>query len=350
MHNMYRITHCHAWYCDWRSMELSKYIGKRLVLAALTLFMISFVVFFVIQLPPGDFVDHMVTNMIAQGETVTAADIANLKEMYGLNRPFLVQYFDWLGGILTGDWGTSLYFKQSVLVKIGETFGATIMLSLITMVMTYAISIPIAIYSAKHQYSLFDYVITLIGFVGMGVPNFLFAIVLMYISYKWTGTPLMGLFPEGGITSWDSFVEFLTRLIIPVIVISTSGTCGLIRRIRSQLLDEQEKPYVLCTRAKGVSESTLTYKYEMRAVLNPIVSGLGGMIADIFNGTTITAIVLMLPTQGPVLLKALQSQDVYLSGGILLISAAMVVLGTLISDLLLTVLDPRIKFLEEKKA
>ena len=328
-------------------MDKGKYIIKRLILAFFTLLMITFVVFAVIQLPPGDFVDNMVTNMVAEGETVTQADVANLKAMYGTDQPFLVQYGDWLQGIVTGDWGVSFYYKQSVLVKIGETLGTTLMLSLVTLLMTYAISIPIAIYSAKHQYALSDYIFTFIGFLGMAIPNFLMAIVLMFLSYKWFGKPIMGLYPEGGITDWPSFLNFLSRLVIPVIVISTSGTCGLIRSIRAQMLDEQERPYVLCTRAKGVSENTITYKYEMRAVLNPIVSGLGGMISGIFNGSTITAIVLMLPTQGPVLLKALQTQDVYLSGGILLIAAVLVVIGTLISDLLLAVLDPRIKYLEE---
>lgn len=330
-------------------MDKWRYIAKRLMLAFFTLLMITFVVFFVIQLPPGDFVDSLVTDMVAQGETVTAVDIANLRTMYKVDRPFIVQYTDWLGGIVTGDWGTSFYYNQSVLVKIGETLGATLMISLITLIITYLIAIPIAIYSAKHQYSIGDYAFTFIGFIGMAVPHFLLAILLMYLSYKWTGKPIMGLFPEGGITSWASFLDFLKRLIIPTIVISMSGTCGLIRSVRAQLLDEQEKPYILCTRAKGVSEKTITYKYEMRAVINPIVSGLGGMISGIFNGSTITAIVLMLPTQGPILLKALQSQDVYLSGGILLISATLVVVGTLISDLLLAVLDPRIKFLEESK-
>ncbi len=302
-----------------------------------------------IQLPPGDFVDSLVTDMVAQGETVTEADIANLRTMYKVDRPFIVQYADWLGGIVTGDWGTSFYYNQSVLVKIGETLGTTLMISLITLVVTYLIAIPIAIYSAKHQYSVGDYIFTFVGFIGMAVPHFLLAILLMYLSYKWTGKPIMGLFPEGGITSWATFLDFLKRLIIPTIVISMSGACGLIRSVRAQMLDEQEKPYVLCTRAKGVSEKTITYKYEMRAVVNPIVSGLGGMISGIFNGSTITAIVLMLPTQGPILLKALQSQDVYLSGGILLISATLVVIGTLISDLLLAVLDPRIRLLEESK-
>ena len=330
-------------------MDKWRYIVKRLMLAFFTLLMITFVVFFVIQLPPGDFVDSLVTDMIAQGETVTEVDIANLRAMYKVDRPFMVQYVDWLGGIVTGDWGTSFYYNQTVLVKIGETLGATLMISVITLIITYLIAIPIAIYSAKHQYSIGDYVFTLFGFIGMAVPHFLLAILLMYLSYKWTGKPIMGLFPEGGITSWATFLDFLKRLIIPTIVISMSGACGLIRSVRAQMLDEQEKPYVLCARAKGVSEKTITYKYEMRAVVNPIVSGLGGMISGIFNGSTITAIVLMLPTQGPILLKALQSQDVYLSGGILLISATLVVFGTLISDLLLAVLDPRIKFLEESK-
>ena len=326
-----------------------KYIIKRMILAFFTLLMITFVVFFVIQLPPGDFVDNIVNGMIAQGETVTQADVANLKEMYHTNQPFLMQYGRWLKGIATGDWGVSYFYKQNVLVKIGETLGATLMISIITLVVTYLVAIPIAIHAAKHQYQISDYLFTFIGFIGMAVPSFLLAIVLMYISFRITGKPLMGLFPEGGIHSWDSFLEFLSKLIIPVIVISMSGTCGLIRSIRAQMLDEQESPYVLCTRAKGVSEKTLTYKYEMRAVLNPVVSGLGPMISGIFNGSTITAIVLMLPTQGPILLKALQSQDVYLSGGMLLISAILVVIGTLISDLLLAVLDPRIKYLEESK-
>lgn len=328
---------------------MTKFILKRLLMAIVTLWIITFVVFIVIQLPPGDFVDTMVTDMIAEGETVTQDDVIRLKEMYGLNRPVIEQYFDWLGGILTGDWGTSFYYDEGVLSKISEVLGNTLLLSLLTLFFTYLVSVPIAIYAAKHQYSIGDYLFTFIGFLGMAIPNFLFAIVLMFISYKWFGKPLMGLFPDGGITSWASFVDFLSRLVIPIIVIGTGNTCGLIRVVRAQMLDEQERPYVLCTRAKGVSENTITYKYAMRSVLNPIVAGLGPMISQIFTGSTITAIVLMLPTQGPILLKALQSQDVYLSGGILLISASLVVIGTLISDILLAVLDPRIKHMEESK-
>ena len=328
-------------------MGKGKYIIKRLGLAAITLFLITFVVFFVIQLPPGDYVDTLVAKMISEGERVTPQEISSLKEMYGVNRPFLVQYVTWLGGVLIGDWGTSFYYNQDILVKIGETLGITLTLSICTMLFTYLISIPIAIYSAKHQYKIGDYLFTFIGFIGMAIPNFLFAILLMYGSFKLFGDPLMGL-PNYGITSFATFLEWVKRMLIPILVIGTSGTCGLIRTIRAQMLDEQSQPYVLALRAKGVSEKAITFKYQMRAVLNPIVSGLGGMISGIFNGSTITAIVLMLPTLGPVLLKALQTQDIYLSGGILLISAMLVVVGNLISDLLLAVLDPRIKLLEEK--
>lgn len=322
-------------------MDKLKYIGKRLLLAAITMLMITFVVYAVIQLPPGDYVDSLVANMIAEGERVTEDDVARLREMYGLNQPFIVQYFNWLKGIVTGNWGISFHYNEGVLAVISKTLTTTIVLSVITMVFTYLLSIPIAIYSAKHQYTFGDYLFTFIGFIGMAVPNFLLAILLMYASYKMTGKPIMGL-PQAG----APLIEWVKSMIIPVLVIGTSGTCSLIRSVRAQMLDEQEKPYMLATRAKGVSEGTLTYKYAMRAILNPIVSGLGNMISSIFNGSTITAIVLMLPTLGPVLLKALQTQDIYLSGGILLISAVLVVIGNLLSDLLLALLDPRIQLLE----
>ncbi len=323
-------------------MNLTKFIIRRLGLAAITMLLITLVVFFVIQLPPGDYVDTLVSKMVSEGERVTEADIANLKQMYGMDQPFFVQYVNWLGGILSGNWGTSFYYHQNVLVKIGETLGMTLILSFSTLIFTYLMSIPIAVYSAKHQYSAGDYLVTFIGFIGLAVPNFLFAILLMYASYKITGKPIMGL-PSVPITSLETFMEWVKSMIIPIIVIGTGGTCSLIRTVRAQMLDEDGQPYILALRAKGVSEKTIIYKYQMRAVLNPIVSGLGGMISGIFNGSTITAIVLMLPTLGPVLLKALQTQDIYLSGGILLISACLVVIGNLISDLLLAVLDPRIK-------
>lgn len=212
---------------------MGKYVVKRLLTALVTIFLITIVVFFVIQLPPGDYVDQLAANMIAQGEVVTDADVAILREMYGLNRPFIVQYFDWLAGILSGDWGTSFSTNQNVLTVIGETLGTTIMISLVTMVFTYLVSIPIAIYSARHQYSVGDYIVTFIGFIGVAVPGFLVAIVLMYLSYVWFGTPMMGLFPEGGIRDWAGVVYFLSHLIIPLIVIGLNGTCSLIRTVRA---------------------------------------------------------------------------------------------------------------------
>ena len=329
-------------------MEKLSFILKRLGLAALTLLLITLVVYFVIQLPPGDYVDTLVAKSISEGDRVTDAEIAEMKHTYGVDRPFMEQYASWLGNLIQGDWGTSFYYNVNVLSKIGETLPMTLILSLSTMAFTYLMSIPIAVYSAKHPYSLGDYLFTFIGFIGLAVPNFLFAILLMFASVKLTGKPLMGL-PDVPITSWATFVEWLESMIIPILVIGTSGTCGLIRTCRAQFLDEHGKPYVLALRAKGVKESSITFKYQMRAVLNPIVSGLGGMISGIFNGSTITAIVLMLPTLGPVLLKALKTQDVYLSGGILLISAMLVVVGNLISDILLSLLDPRIQLLEGKQ-
>lgn len=328
---------------DKEFVHMGAYIGKRLLVAAITLLMITFVVFIVIQLPPGDYVDTMTAKMISQGEQVSEAEIVQLRKAYGLDQPFFIQYIKWVAGIVTGDWGTSFYFSQNVLAKIGETLGTTMTLSLVSLLFTYLVSIPIAIYAARHQYTLGDYLFTFLGFVGMAVPNFLFAILLMFASFKLTGKPVMG-FPEAG----APLGEWVKSLVIPTIVIGTGGTCSLIRTVRAQMLDEQQKPYVLAARAKGVSEGVIVCKYQMRAVLSPIVSGLGNMMASIFNGSTIAAVVLMLPTLGPVLLQALKVQDVYLSGGILLISASLVVVGNLLSDLLLVVLDPRIKLLEEE--
>ena len=215
------------------------------------------------------------------------------------------------------------------------------------MLFTYLVSLPIGIYSALHQYSVGDYALSVVGFLGMATPNFLLAIILMYASFRITGDPLLGLFsPEmlqNGV-HWYNFGEFLKRMIIPIIVIGTSGTCGIIRTVRAQMLDEQAKQYALVARAKGVSEATITYKYCLRAALNPVVSGLAGSLSSIFSGSTISAIVMNLAIQGPVLFEALKTQDTYLSGTILLTQAFLVVIGTLISDIILAWMDPRIRY------
>ncbi len=325
-----------------------KYIGKRILIMIPTVFIISMVVFFIIQLPPGDFVSSYITTMQSEGEIVTAEIAAQLRAQYGMDQSWIVQYAKWMKNILLhGDFGYSFEYERPVIDIINSRMGLTIAISLITMLFTYLVSLPIGIYSAIKQYSIGDYIFSAIGFLGLATPNFLLAIVLMYLSFKMTGDPLIGLFSDDMLSNGFSFAytgEFLKRLVIPVIVIGTAGTCSVIRTVRGQMLDELVKQYTLTARAKGVSERVITYKYCVRAAINPVVSGLSTSLSSIFTGSTISAIVMNLPIQGPVLYKALLSQDMYLAGSILLIMAILVVLGTLLSDIVLAWLDPRIRF------
>ena len=325
-----------------------KYILKRIGLFIPTIIIISFVIFFIMQLPEGDYVSSYVARMQAEGEVFTEQDIANLRAEYGLDKPWPVRYVQWVWKIVSqGDFGYSFAYGRPVWSVIMDRFWLTVLVSLIIMLFTYLVSLPIGIYSALHQYSVGDYVLSIVGFLGMATPNFLLAIILMYASFQLTGDPLLGLFsPEmlqNGV-HWYNFGEFLKRMIIPIIVIGTSGTCGIIRTVRAQMLDEQAKQYALVARAKGVSEATITYKYCLRAALNPVVSGLAGSLSSIFSGSTISAIVMNLAIQGPVLFEALKTQDTYLSGTILLTQAFLVVVGTLISDIILAWMDPRIRY------
>lgn len=328
-----------------------KYIGKRILMFIPTIIIISFVIFFIMQLPQGDYVSSYIARMQAEGEVFTQEDIANLRAQYGLDKNWIMRYLDWVFKIVTkGDFGYSFAYGRPVWNVIMDRLGLTIIVSLTIMLFTYLVSIPIGIYSSLHQYSVGDYIFTTIGFLGMATPNFLLAIILMYLSFKWTGDPLLGLFSvemlQNGV-HWYNFGEFLQRMIIPTIVIGTSGTCGVIRTVRAQMLDEQSKQYALTARAKGVSEATIVYKYCLRAALNPVASGLAGSLSSIFSGSTISAIVMNLAIQGPVLYQALRTQDTYLAGTILMTQAVLVVIGTLLSDILLAWLDPRIRF--EKK-
>jgi len=325
-----------------------KYILKRIGLFIPTIIIISFVIFFIMQLPEGDYVSSYVARMQAEGEVFTEQDIANLRAEYGLDKPWPVRYVQWVWKIISqGDFGYSFAYGRPVWSVIMDRFWLTVLVSLIIMLFTYLVSLPIGIYSALHQYSVGDYALSVVGFLGMATPNFLLAIILMYASFQITGDPLLGLFsPEmlqNGV-HWYNFGEFLKRMIIPIIVIGTSGTCGIIRTVRAQMLDEQAKQYALVARAKGVSEATITYKYCLRAALNPVVSGLAGSLSSIFSGSTISAIVMNLAIQGPVLFEALKTQDTYLSGTILLTQAFLVVVGTLISDVILAWMDPRIRY------
>lgn len=325
-----------------------KYTIKRIFLFLPTVLTISFVIFFIIQLPEGDFVSSYIARMQAEGEVFTAEDVENLRTQYGIDRPWYVQYTHWIGKIVTeGDFGYSFAYSRPVWSVIMDRLALTIIISITIMIFTYLVSIPIGIYSALHQYSLGDYFFTAFGFLGMATPNFLLAIILMYFSFKWTGDPLLGLFSkemlQEGVHLYN-FGEFLHRMIIPTIVIGTAGTAGIIRTMRGQMLDEQTKQYTLTARAKGVPEYVIVYKYCLRAALNPVASGLAKALSNIFSGSTISAIVMNLAIQGPVLYEALKSQDMYLAGTILLVQAILVVIGTLLSDLSLAWLDPRIRF------
>ena len=325
-----------------------QFLARRILIMIPTILLISLITFWIIQLPPGDYLTTWVSLAAAEGEDVNYEMLEQLREEYGLNDPFYVQYWKWISKLIgKGDFGISYYWNMEISEVIKSRMAMTLVISVSSLLFTYLLSIPIGIYSAVKQYSLGDYIATVIGFIGMATPNFLLGIILLYASYKLTGSPIMGLFSlEYANAPWDwpKIVDLLKHLIIPTIVIGTAGTCGLIRVMRGQLLDEIKKQYVITARAKGVGAGKLLFKYPVRAALNPIVSTIGWSLAGIFSGSTITAIVLNLQTQGTVLYKALLGQDMYLAGALLFILTILTVIGTLISDVLLAWLDPRIRF------
>ncbi len=323
------------------------YIMRRVVVMIPTLILISFLAFWIIQLPPGDFLTTYVAQMREMGDKVDMQMIDQLRADLGLDQPVVVQYAKWMKGILLhGDFGISFEWKKPVTDLIGQRIMLTLVVSLASLLFTYILAVPIGIYSATHQYSPGDFIATFIGFIGLALPNFLLAILMMYFTYKHTGQLLSGLFSSEFVDAAWSFAkvgDLLKHMVIPVVVIGTAGTCGLIRIIRGQLLDEIRKQYVVTARAKGVNETKLLWKYPVRAAMNPVVSTIGWSLTSIFSGSTVTAIVLNLPTQGSQLYRALTSQDMYLAGTLLMILAILTVIGTLISDILLAWLDPRIR-------
>lgn len=324
---------------------MAKFIVKKIGIMFLTVLLISLAVFFIITLPPGDFLTNYIGRLTAAGESVDPAMIEKLRVQYGLDQPFIVQYWRWISGILFhGDFGYSFSLAMPVTAIIKAYIVPTMALSLVTMLFTYLISIPIGIYSAVHQYSIGDYAFTTIGFLGQAVPNFLMAILLMFLSFQLTGDTMLGLFSpamQNAPWSWAKFVDMLKHCVIPVIVIGTGNTCGLMRTMRSQMLDELNKNYVMTSKAKGMKAAAIRYKYCVRAAVNPIVSSIGWSLVGIFTGSTITAIVLNLPSMGTVMYNALIDQDMYLAGSWLFLMAIVTVIGTFISDILLAWLDPR---------
>ena len=326
---------------------MASYIVRRFIVMIPTVLLISFISFGIITLPPGDYLESYIAMLEAQGERVDPDHIAFLRRTYGLDQPFMVQYWRWFTGFLRGDMGYSFEFRRQVRDLIGERLALTMLISLVTIVITTAIAWPISIYSATHQYSFFDYVFTLFGFFGLSTPSFLIALVFMYLMARYLGVSPGGLFsPQYMDAPWDwaKIKDLLAHLWVPVFILATSSTAGSIRSNRANLLDELGKPYVITARAKGLTETRLLLKYPFRVALNPFFNSIGWMLPGLISGSTILATVLSLPTAGPLLLRALQTQDMYLAGSFIFLQTILTVIGTLLSDLALAWSDPRVRF------
>lgn len=323
------------------------YIVRRVLLMIPMLFAISILSFAIIQLPPGDFLTSYVSQLRQQGDIVDQAQIDALRERYGLGQPIYVQYGKWIWGILTrGDWGQSFEWQKPVEDLIWERLGLTMIISLSALLVSWFIAIPIGVYSATHQYSFLDYVLTAFSFVGLGTPGFLLALIVLFYAQSQLGVNVGGLFSDEYILepwSWAKFVDMLKHIWVPLIIVAVGSTAGNIRITRANLLDELNKPYVETARAKGVPESKLIWKYPVRVALNPFFSTVGWSLASLVSGTTLVAMVLSLQTTGPMLLRALTSQDMYLAGSFIFLLSTLTVIGTLISDILLAIVDPRIR-------
>lgn len=325
-----------------------RFLARRTVYMLLTVWVISIISFVLIQLPPGDYVTKMVSQMMAQGaDKISPEVVTALREQYGLNDPIYVQYAKWVRNIIfEGNFGYSLTFRRDAVDIIMERLPLTLIVTGASVIFIWVVALPVGIFSAVKQYSIADYIATFIGFIGLAVPNFLFALILMYFSYKYGGQALIGLFSEEYASApWSlaKFLDLLNHLWIPVIIIGTAGTAGLIRTMRANLLDELNRPYVDAARAKGLTESRLIWKYPVRYALNPFVSTIGWVLPSLVAGEVIVSIVLNLPTSGPVLFNALMDQDMYVAAGFILVLSVLTVIGTFVSDVLLAVLDPRIR-------
>jgi peptide/nickel transport system permease protein len=322
------------------------YIVQRILIMVPTLIGISLITFIIIQLPPGDFLSTMIAECEAQGESSCADQIDIYRQEFGLDRPVWQQYLYWISGLLQGDLGISFEYNKPVNEVIGESLLLTIIVSGATIIFTWVVAFPIGVYSATHQYSWTDHGLTFIGFLGLATPNFLLALVLLFLANVWFGTSIGGLMAPEYLDqpwTWGKLWSILEHLWIPVVVIGTSGTAGLIRRLRANLLDELQKQYVVTARAKGLSPGKALLKYPLRMALNPFIADIGNLLPQVISGAVIVSVVLSLPTTGPILLRALQTQDMFLAGSFLMCLAILTVIGVLISDLLLAVLDPRIR-------
>ena len=323
------------------------FIARRVLYMIPTFIAVSIVAFAIIQLPPGDYLTTLVASMASQGETLDPAAMEALRNRYGLGQPMYVQYFKWMSNIfLRGDFGHSFEWNQPVIDLIWSRLALTFMLSLSTLLFVWAVALPVGIYSAVRQYSLGDYTFTFLGFIGLAIPNFLLALVLMYVAFKYFNQSVGGLFSpdyQEAAWTWAKLKDLLAHLWIPIVIIGTAGTASLIRVMRANLLDELHKPYVVTARAKGLPEWQVIMRYPVRVALNPFVSTIGWVLPALISGEAIVSIVLSLPTTGPLLLRSLMSQDMYLAGSFILMLSTLTILGTLLSDILLALLDPRIR-------
>ena len=324
-----------------------KFITLRMLWMLPFLIAISFISFVLIQLPPGDYVTTYIATLAASNEIVDQNTAADLRSRFGLDQPMIVQYWKWITNIvLYGDFGLSFEWQQPVSELIWERMSLTLILTFSTLLLTWGIALPIGVFSAVKKYSIGDYVVTFFSFLGLAVPSFLLALVLMYFAAVEFGQSVGGLFSEqyqNAPWNWDKFIDFLQHLWIPVVILGVSGTASLIRVMRANMLDELNRPYVTTARAKGLSEFTLLVKYPMRLALNPFISTIAWLLPNLVSGSIIVAIVMSLPTAGPLLLQSLMSQDMYLAGAFILLICALTVVGSLVSDILLALVDPRIR-------
>jgi len=322
------------------------YIIRRILVMIPTLLVISALVFAIIELPPGDYFESYIAELQAQGESVDKKRIEYLRQEYGFDKPLIERYFHWVVGMLHGDFGYSFEFELPVTEIVGDRIWLTILLSFVTIIFTWLVAFPIGIYSATHQYSWGDYGLTFLGLLGLATPNFLLALIFLYFANIWFGTSIGGLMDGEFINqpmSWAKFKSVLEHLWVPVLIIGTAGTAAMIRRLRANLLDELQKQYVVTAKAKGLAPFKALVKYPLRMALNFFISDIGGILPAIISGAEVVAIVMSLETTGPLLINALQSQDMYLAGSFLMFLATLTVIGVLVSDIALAMLDPRIR-------
>ncbi len=324
-----------------------RYIAHRLLVMIPTLLAVSAIVFIIIQLPPGDYLETLIAEMQSRGEAADLGQIEALRRAYGLDKPPVEQYFTWLFGLIQGDFGWSFEHNRPVSELIGDRVLLTFIVTFSTILFIWVVSFAIGTYVATRQYSIADNVATFLGYLGLATPNFLLALILMYLANQWFDLSIGGIMDDKFRNQPWSFAKFgsvLQHLWIPVIVIGTSGTAGMIRRLRANLLDELQKQYVVTARAKGLHPRKVLWKYPLRVSLNPFIADIGSILPDVISGSAIVAVVLNLDITGRMLLDALRSQDMFLAGSFLMMLSLFVVIGTLLSDLALAALDPRIRF------